>query len=199
MSNASQNRDSVRERKRRETRERIVENGLKLFMKDGYDRTTLEVIAAASKISRRTFFYYFKSKEDVLLAQYEGLLEALRIEVIAQPIDLGPFETAKKCLLKLAARFVTNEALEIDRVMQSTEVFRNRKEAFYIELEKTLSAALSESWVSKADQPSLKMIAMIVIGTARISQESWRQEDGKHSLTYHLKKNFELLKHIYPT
>ena len=196
MTNNSQNHNSLRERKRRETRERIVENGLKLFMKDGYDRTTLEVIAAASKISRRTFFYYFKSKEDVLLAQYDGLLKALRTEVIAQPSNFGPFETAKKCLLKMAAHYVTPVTMEIDRVMQSTETLRNRKEAFYIELEKALSSALSESWASKADEPSLKMIAMIVIGTVRVSQASWRKGNGKRSLTYHLQKNFELLKQI---
>ena len=45
---------------------------LKLFVKNSYDGTTLDAIAQAAGISRRTFFYYFKSKEDVLLAAHDS-------------------------------------------------------------------------------------------------------------------------------
>jgi hypothetical protein len=43
-------------------------SGLKLFVANGYEATTLEAVAAAAGISRRTFFHYFKSKEELLLA-----------------------------------------------------------------------------------------------------------------------------------
>ncbi len=58
----------LRERKRRETLRRIAEEGLKLFLTNGYEATTLDEIAEAAGISRRTFFYYLKSKEEILLA-----------------------------------------------------------------------------------------------------------------------------------
>ena len=64
--------NDLRERKRRLTLDRIAEVGLKLFVENGYEATTLDAIAAASGISRRTFFYYLKSKEDVLLAHESG-------------------------------------------------------------------------------------------------------------------------------
>ena len=51
----------------RKTLERIAETGLKLFSRNGYEATTLDAIAEAAGISRRTFFYYFKSKEEILL------------------------------------------------------------------------------------------------------------------------------------
>ena len=47
----------LRERKRRETLHRIAEQGLKLFLSNGYEATTLDAIAKAAGISRRTFFY----------------------------------------------------------------------------------------------------------------------------------------------
>ena len=53
----------LRERKKRETLQRITETGLKLFVENGYEATTLEAIAAEASIARRTFFYYFKSKK----------------------------------------------------------------------------------------------------------------------------------------
>jgi AcrR family transcriptional regulator len=62
MKSAPAKKNGLRARKRRETRQRIAETGLKLFVRKGYDATTLEAIAAAAGISARTFFYYFKTK-----------------------------------------------------------------------------------------------------------------------------------------
>jgi Bacterial regulatory proteins, tetR family len=45
---------------------RIAENGLRLFVKDGFESTTLEAVATAAGISARTLFYYFKTKEELL-------------------------------------------------------------------------------------------------------------------------------------
>ena len=48
------------------TKEKIIENALALFRKNGYDNTTLNDICVASSINKNTFYYHFKSKEDVL-------------------------------------------------------------------------------------------------------------------------------------
>ena len=50
--------NDLRERKRRLTLDLIAKTGLKLFIENGYEATTLDAIAAAAGISRRTFFYY---------------------------------------------------------------------------------------------------------------------------------------------
>ncbi len=64
--------EGVRERKRRETRQRIAETALRLFLANGYENTSLDTIAAEAGISRRTFFSYFKSKEDILFVWQSG-------------------------------------------------------------------------------------------------------------------------------
>ena len=69
--------EGLRERKQRETRRRIAETGLKLFLANGYDATTLDAIAEAADISRRTFFSYFKSKEEIMLVWQAGAWCAL--------------------------------------------------------------------------------------------------------------------------
>ena len=63
----------TRERKRQETLRRITDAGVKLFSTKGYDETTLDEVAAAAGISRRTFFHYFKSKDDILLSLQRGM------------------------------------------------------------------------------------------------------------------------------
>jgi AcrR family transcriptional regulator len=71
--------EGLRERKRNELYDRIVRVGHKLFMQQGYETTTIDMIAAEAKISRRTFFHYFPSKEDVLFTvkgEFEWMKEA---------------------------------------------------------------------------------------------------------------------------
>src|ERR1700760_1147530 len=94
--------NDLRERKRQMTLDLIARTGLKLFIENGYDETTLEAIAAASGISRRTFFYYLKSKEDVLLAHESGNIpRLLRPTLLEQSPKQAPIEAARKTFLIL--------------------------------------------------------------------------------------------------
>ena len=53
-----------------------------LFARHGFDETTVEDIAAAAGISRRTFFRYFATKNDVVWGEFDRGLERFR-EVLA--------------------------------------------------------------------------------------------------------------------
>ena len=60
----------LRERKKARTRATIQREALRLFQRDGYAATSIEAIAAASEVSPSTFFRYFPTKEDVVLADF---------------------------------------------------------------------------------------------------------------------------------
>jgi AcrR family transcriptional regulator len=59
-----------RERKKRETRRRIVEGAVALFATRGYDATTMDDIADAADVSRATVFNFFPRKADLVLAWF---------------------------------------------------------------------------------------------------------------------------------
>ena len=130
--------EGLRERKRRETLHRIAEQGLKLFLTNGYEATTLDAIAEAAGISRRTFFYYFKSKEEILLAwQDGGFTETLRAAVLEQSTKQSPLNAVKNALLELTIRFQADykQTRVIERLMCSNEALRIRHQAKYVEQE----------------------------------------------------------------
>ena len=60
---------------------------LALFAERGFDETTVDDIAAAAGIGRRTFFRYFASKNDVVWGQFDSGLDQLRDEFDAAPAD----------------------------------------------------------------------------------------------------------------
>jgi len=183
----------IRERKRRETHRRISETGLRLFLENGYDATTLDAIAAAAGISRRTFFYYFQSKEDVLLA-YEGggFGEALGPALREQPADQSPIAAARACFLLLADRYETGDSILADRLLRSTESLRSKKELSFLRLEQTLLEAMTERW-PEADLATLRLDSMIAIGALRLSIEQWRAVEGKTPLAACINRSFTLM------
>jgi TetR/AcrR family transcriptional regulator, regulator of mycofactocin system len=74
-----------RERKKLETRLALEAAALRLFDRCGFDATTVEDICDEVDVSTRTFNRYFPRKEDVLFADHESELEALRRSLAEQP------------------------------------------------------------------------------------------------------------------
>ncbi|MEA5362312.1 TetR family transcriptional regulator [Amycolatopsis sp., V23-08] len=75
----------LRERKKQQTRDALVDTAYELFRERGYDSTTVDEIAAAVNISPRTFFRYFTSKEDVALAPLDQQLTEVMTALAARP------------------------------------------------------------------------------------------------------------------
>ena len=196
MINIEKTPNDLRERKRRLTLDRIAEVGLKLFMENGYEATTLDAIAAASGISRRTFFYYLKSKEDVLLAHESGNFpQALRPTFLNQSPKQSPINAARKTFLTLASMYQTKESIIADRILRSIEPLRLRKEALLVQMEELLAETMYEMWPDQSKRPALRMAAMMAIGALRFAKDNWRNDDAAHPLTHYIDEAFDLLNH----
>ncbi len=69
------------------TRERILDVALDLFIEKGFDRSSLREIAEQLGFSKAAIYYYFVSKDDILMALHLRLHEVLRraVEQLGQP------------------------------------------------------------------------------------------------------------------
>ena len=67
VNNTNSSAVGLRERKMMRTKEAIRSNALRLFLKRGFDETTIGEIAIAAEVSPMTIFRYFPTKEDIVL------------------------------------------------------------------------------------------------------------------------------------
>ncbi len=71
-------------------RERLLNGVVEAVAEHGYNETTIARIAAAAKISRRTFYEHFEGKEDCFLAAYEMIDAHVRTAMLAAGDPAGP-------------------------------------------------------------------------------------------------------------
>ncbi|GAA4915061.1 TetR/AcrR family transcriptional regulator [Nonomuraea thailandensis] len=88
----------LRERKKAETRQAVHEAALRLVVEHGLDAVTVEAIADAANISRRTFSNYFSGKEDALLYGEEQRIRALVEQLRAQPEGLTAWQALRRSI-----------------------------------------------------------------------------------------------------
>jgi AcrR family transcriptional regulator len=194
MPNALQKTEGLRERNRRQTLQRIAEVGVELFLAQGYEATTLDEIAAAAGISRRTFFYYFKSKDDILLTHIDAYADALKASVLEHSSGEAPLEVVREALLKLSTRFQLPRTIAIARLIGQSEALRDSRQRGYLRREQVVYEALCELWPAKERRDRLRLVAMASIGALRIAVDAWLEQDGKRPLAKYLRDAFDNLK-----
>ncbi|MDA2808477.1 TetR family transcriptional regulator [Nocardiopsis suaedae] len=95
---------SLRERKKVRTRQALAETAAALFGERGFDATPLDDLLDAVEVSRRTFFRYYRSKEDVALTAVKELWSVF-LEVLAEEPGTGPLrDVFRDALLTALAR-----------------------------------------------------------------------------------------------
>ncbi len=185
--------EGLRARKRRETRLRIIEAGIRLFIDRGYEAATLDEIAAAAGISRRSFFHYFRSKDEILLSLQASMGERIASAVRAAPPGPRPIETVRDAIAAIVATYPAEEMIAIDRIMRSSAAVQARKQASYVEHEATLLAALRERWPEPERAAGLRLVALLAIGAVRLATDTLSREGGARPLDVLVCEAFEAL------
>ena len=75
----------LRERKKQRTRATLIDAAVDLCDRQGFDRTTVDQIAAIADVSPRTFSRYFATKDAIALALIDEVLEKTGLTEV--PVD----------------------------------------------------------------------------------------------------------------
>jgi AcrR family transcriptional regulator len=119
----------LRERKKERTRRDLQQAAIELFAEKGYDHVTVADIADRAEISPRTFYRYYKSKDDLVLSPLEGSLAAYREILADRPREEPPLKALQESFVSFAPsmeEFTTSERVEL--VRENPELHRRAVE-----------------------------------------------------------------------
>lgn len=122
---------SLRDRKKEATRHRILKTALRLFAESGFEKPTVEEIAAAADVGKGTIYNYFRTKEDILVAfmcAQEARIQAKVPRLLKRDLDAASLLT-----LYLREQFKFKRPYrEFSRVFLSQVILRGHEIAPYV-------------------------------------------------------------------
>ena len=117
---------SLRLKKQQFVRSEIWNAAVDLFAEHGYDRTTVDDIANAAGVSRRTFFRYFASKDDVMV-QATDTYGDLLVEAVKESAGAAPLQIVERAVRRLAAFVVVQPRARLAMQIVPRESERPRR------------------------------------------------------------------------
>jgi AcrR family transcriptional regulator len=122
----------LRERKKQRTRSMLIDAAVQLCEKQGFEKTTVDQIAAVADVSPRTFSRYFATKDAVILAMIDGMVDAIAVQLERQPPGLSELETllaahvdmVKATALASPDGFTTERLKTTARIVNSSPALR---------------------------------------------------------------------------
>jgi mycofactocin system transcriptional regulator len=86
-------------RRRVTSRAELEQAAFDLFDRQGFEETTIDDIAAAAGIGRRTFFRYFPSKNDIPWGDFDGELDRMRAQLSTFPAQLALMDALREAIV----------------------------------------------------------------------------------------------------
>lgn len=166
----------LRTRKKLKVRLALVTAALRLFDERGFDATTIDDIAVAADVSRRTFFRYFGAKEDVYLVDPERKLEIIRRELRARG-DLEPtLAEIRRVVAAVAQDYSTDaELVRLQyRVALKEPALAAHGMVYQVRWEEALAEAVAaDLGVDVTTDVRPRVVAHVTVGALRTAVATW--------------------------
>jgi AcrR family transcriptional regulator len=173
---------SRRELNKAATRQAISNSTLELLRSEGPGNFTVEDIADAAGVSRRTFFNYFNSTEAAIASVTHGFLDTVLEQFRLRPADEPILESARAALVELADPMTIAPMAELFSLTQASPVLaRSELEAWDHCTEQIIAAARERGVhhpANQMDELYLRALAGSVISCGKAAMEIWFDRCG---------------------
>jgi AcrR family transcriptional regulator len=178
---------SIRERRRDEVRERIADAAFALFVERGYAAVTVDDVAAASDVTRRTVHRYFTQKSDLAFARVDGSIDLVDLILTAEPTE-APLATDVLAGLRRVVEqwpYSRDEAAAFAAFTAGSEELRGRDLAKRAAVRDRLHAVLVQRRPDD-DDADRRTWAALAVELFFLAFDAWLRDGG--SLTEHLEQ-----------
>lgn len=174
----------LRERKKQQTRQALYEAATRLFMAQGYDRTTVAEIAAEAGVSTKTLFNYFSGKEDLLFRSRRERVADMELGLAEELRHVG----AEEALTRIVEQVVdwtlsgdeagTELNLAQARLILAESELRARSLDLAWELERRLAAVLHDAHPERFDPVTAASMVGALLGAVRAAMRVVLERGG---------------------
>ena len=190
---------------REETRARIESAALDLFTAQGFEQVTIDEIAEAAGISRRTFFRHVGAKADAVWGDFDA--HVLRLEAMLVSASGGQLDAAQPVLASICAAYVeVNDYAEGDlpmlrqrmRLILTEPALQAHSQLRYTAIDRVVAAHVARRTGVVPDSLVPRLVATSTRAAATTAFEVWLA-DGRISLGAALHQAFDELSAGFPS
>jgi mycofactocin system transcriptional regulator len=148
---------------------------LRLFTERGFHETTVDEIAAAAGVSRRTFFRYYDAKSDVLWNEFDHEVETITKLLAAASGDLPMMDAVREAVLE-ANHYRADDVPELRmrmHLVSSVPELAASAARHYDAWERAVSAYVAGRTGQPADSLYPLAVGRAVLATCRAAYERW--------------------------
>ncbi len=177
--------------------EDVEKAALELLAVRGFDETSAEEIAAAAGISRRTFFRYFGTKNNIPFGNYAALLRELEDWLLSQPDERPMFEVIVEAVVRFNRVHTDGPVAHRERMelIMHTPALRANAALVNAEWQAVLARYAAKRMGEPADALGPQIVAHVSLGAASAAYQHWLR-DASSDIVELMQRAFEMAQHL---
>ncbi|MFE6226837.1 TetR family transcriptional regulator [Streptomyces sp. NPDC057854] len=188
-------------------RRELAAAAMELFATKGYEATTVDEIAAAAGVARRTFFRHFRSKEEAIFPDHDDTLVRAEAVLNAAPPHEHPLDTVCRGIKEVMKMYAGSPAISVARYRLTREVptLREREIASVARYERLFTRYLLGHFDERDhhdgnDDPLLAEVAASAVVTAHNHVlRRWLRAGGQGDVESQLDHAFAIVRDTFGT
>ncbi|WP_208105564.1 TetR family transcriptional regulator [Streptomyces sp. GC420] len=186
-------------------RRELATAAMELFATKGYEATTVDEIAAAAGVARRTFFRHFRSKEEAIFPDHDDTLVRAEAVLNAAPPHEHPLDTVCRGIKEVMRMYAGSPAVSVARYRLTREVptLREAEIASVARYERLFTRYLlghfdeHEHQVGNDDPLLAEVAASAVVTAHNHVLRRWLRADGQGDVEAQLDHAFAIVRKTF--
>lgn len=193
---------------RRQMRQELAAAAMDLFANQGYEETTVDQIAAEAGVARRTFFRYFRSKEEAIFPDHDDTLVRVADLLASAEPDEHPLDVVCRGIKEVLRMYASTPGVSVARyqLIRQVPALREREIAVVARYERLFTRYLlgrfdaaeqiPQGWHHGGDDDSMlaEVSAAAVVAAHNHVLRRWLRAGGNGDPEVQLDHSFEVIR-----
>jgi AcrR family transcriptional regulator len=166
---------SLRERKKRQTRQAITDAAMRLFFQHGFDRVTISQIASAANVAEKTIYNYFPAKADLVFDERDEIIGDMLRALRQRPPGEPALAAMRGYFASIPERVANRRPPEPDaafrQLVQGSATLRSHQREVFARFEQALAAELTQETGVAAGTVEPFIAAAAIVSVFRVNHE----------------------------